>query len=365
EAPGTNRIDVFLDDGAEPIASYSPPLRFELDTTRLPDGPHTLRVEAYDSFGTKGVKVVRFTVRNGPGIVVSGLRQDDVLEGTVPVLVNSYGGAVESKWEPSRAETPSPVPTWAWVLVIMLVAYGLYYGVQHWNPPPDVAAFSGQTAAAAPAPTAGAPAASRAGADRPGAGTPPGGGAGRGGRRAEPRRRLPPRRRAPSGRRRGRAGGGPVRGGGLRRRVGRERVRHDLRQLPPGRRTGPARRLPADSGRPGRDRRGPRRAHHDRPRRPAGQGDRRRGVRLAHAGVRRAARRRAGRGRHQLPAHELRQRRSPRLARGGRGATLTGRNAARRPSSARPSRWLRAAGRAIPTSGSTREPGVNPVEHAV
>src|SRR5690606_23858579 len=104
EAPGTNRIDVFLDDGAEPIASYSPPLRFELDTTRLPDGPHTLRVEAYDSFGTKGVKVVRFTVRNGPGIVVSGLRQDDVLEGTVPVLVNSYGGAVESKWEPSRAE---------------------------------------------------------------------------------------------------------------------------------------------------------------------------------------------------------------------------------------------------------------------
>src|SRR5690606_22347379 len=188
EAPGTNRIDVFLDDGAEPIASYSPPLRFELDTTRLPDGPHTLRVEAYDSFGTKGVKVVRFTVRNGPGIVVSGLRQDDVLEGTVPVLVNSYGGAVESKWEPSRAETPSPVPTWAWVLVIMLVAYGLYYGVQHWNPPPDVAAVSGQTAAAAPAPTAGpaagarAPAAGparrrRAGADPPGAGTPPGGGA--------------------------------------------------------------------------------------------------------------------------------------------------------------------------------------------
>lgn len=185
EAPGTNRIDVFLDDGAEPIASYSPPLRFELDTTRLPDGPHTLRVEAYDSFGTKGVKVVRFTVRNGPGIVVSGLRQDDVLEGTVPVLVNSYGGAVESKWEPSRAETPSPVPTWAWVLVIMLVAYGLYYGVQHWNPAPDVAALSGQTAAAAqaagaaaaPAPTAGAAAASRAGADRPGVGTPPGGGA--------------------------------------------------------------------------------------------------------------------------------------------------------------------------------------------
>src|SRR5690554_2409977 len=158
EAPGTNRIDVFL-DGAEPIASYSPPLRFELDTTRLPDGPHTLRVEAYDSFGTKGVKVVPFTVRNGPGIVVSGLREDDVLEGTVPVLVNSFGGAVESKWEPSRAETPSPAPTWAWVLVILLVAYGLYYGVQHWNPPPEVLAATGQAeagAVAAAAPVSGA-----------------------------------------------------------------------------------------------------------------------------------------------------------------------------------------------------------------
>src|SRR5690554_1041720 len=159
EAPGTNRIDVFLDDGAEPIASYSPPLRFELDTTRLPDGPHTLRVEAYDSFGTKGVKVVRFTVRNGPGIAVSGLREDDVLEGTVPVLVNSFGGAVESKWEPSRAETPSPAPTWAWVLVILLVAYGLYYGVQHWNPPPEVLAATGRAeagAVAAAPPAAGA-----------------------------------------------------------------------------------------------------------------------------------------------------------------------------------------------------------------
>jgi len=108
EAPGTNRIDVFLDDGAEPIASYSPPLRFELDTTRLPDGPHTLRVEAYDSFGTKGVKVVRFTVRNGPGIVVSGLREDDVLEGTVPS--SSTPTAAPSRASGSRRAPRRPPP---------------------------------------------------------------------------------------------------------------------------------------------------------------------------------------------------------------------------------------------------------------
>src|SRR5690606_29996805 len=130
EVPDNNRIDVFLDDELEPLASYRPPLRFELDTSALPDGPHVLRVEAYDSFGTQGVKTMRFTVRNGPGIAVSGLHDDDVLEGTVPILVNSYGGAVENRWEPSRAETPSPVPTWGWVLVIMFAAFGLYYGIR-------------------------------------------------------------------------------------------------------------------------------------------------------------------------------------------------------------------------------------------
>ncbi len=164
EQGNSNRIDVFLDDDPSPIASYSPPLRFELDTTQLSDGHHALRIEAYDSNGTKGVKTMTFTVRNGPGIAVSGIQNNDVLEGTVPVLVNSFGGAVESKWEPSRAETPSPAPTWAWVLVILLVAYGLYYGVQHWNPPPEVLAATGQVAAdtATAPPATGGPASSDA-----------------------------------------------------------------------------------------------------------------------------------------------------------------------------------------------------------
>lgn len=157
EPRDNNRIDVFLDNDPTPLASYSPPLRFELDTSTLSDGPHTLRVEAYDSFGTKGVKTMRFTVRNGPGIAVSGLHDDDVLHGTVPILVNSYGGAVENRWEPSRAETPSPVPTWGWVLVIMFVAFGLYYGIQHWNPPADGYAFSSGQAGAAAGSVAGGP----------------------------------------------------------------------------------------------------------------------------------------------------------------------------------------------------------------
>src|SRR5690606_1260341 len=151
-----NRIDVFLDDNPEPLASYRPPLRFELDTSTLSDGAHVLRIEAYDSFGTKGVKTVPFNVRNGPGIAVSGIHDNDVIHGKLPILVNSYGGAVENRWEPSSAETPSPIPTWGWVLVIMFVAYGLYYGIQNWNPPADgyaVGASQVTTSAAAAATT--------------------------------------------------------------------------------------------------------------------------------------------------------------------------------------------------------------------
>jgi mono/diheme cytochrome c family protein len=134
-----NRIEVFLDDGKEPVASYSPPGRFELDTTILNDGPHRLRIVASDRYGRRGFRVIPFEVRNGPGIAVDGLREGDVVEGKVEVLINAYGGAYEENWEPGRAETPKPAPTWAWVAFILVVAWAMYYAVQQWSPPPQFA----------------------------------------------------------------------------------------------------------------------------------------------------------------------------------------------------------------------------------
>lgn len=132
-----DRIDIFLDGATEPLLSTTPPLSFELDSSRLDDGPHVLRVEAYDSHGVKGVRTIDFSVRNGPGIAVSGIRQNDVLEGTIPVIVNAYGGTSAVHWEPSQAETPAPPPTWAWVLLILVIAFGLFYGIEQWSPPAD------------------------------------------------------------------------------------------------------------------------------------------------------------------------------------------------------------------------------------
>ena len=134
-----NRVDLFVDDAARPLLSLTPPLSFELDTSRLEDGPHVMRIEAYDVHGVKGVRTVDFTVRNGPGIAISGLQQDDVLDGKIPIIVNAYGGTSAVDWEPSQAETPAPPPTWAWLSLILFGAFGLFYGVQQWSPTSDFA----------------------------------------------------------------------------------------------------------------------------------------------------------------------------------------------------------------------------------
>ncbi|HET6528446.1 MAG TPA: cytochrome c [Balneolaceae bacterium] len=151
-----NQIRIFLDDQEEPIVTYRPPVRFELDTTGLADGKHILRIEASDAIGKIGTRTVPFEVRNGPGIGIEGIQENDVLEGRVPVLINAYGGASEPNWEPSRAETPAPVPTWAWVLLLAIIGWSMVYIAQQWNPPAEFAAsptysfYSPQPTAAEP-----------------------------------------------------------------------------------------------------------------------------------------------------------------------------------------------------------------------
>ena len=159
--PDPVKIEVFLDDDAEPVGVYRPPATFELDTTKLPDGPHRLRFRAHDSTGVMGVREVDFMVRNGPGIAVVGVTNGDIVEGRIPVLVNAYAGTHDERWEPTRAETPAPVPTWAWILFLLVSVWAGYYWFDTGFFPPEeyansptfsspatIAAAAGQPAAA-------------------------------------------------------------------------------------------------------------------------------------------------------------------------------------------------------------------------
>jgi len=136
---GSNKIEVYLDEQTEPIAVFRPPGRFTLDTGFLDDGPHSLKIIAFDSTGRRGVRKIPFEVRNGPGIAVEGLSDNDLLEGKISLLVNAYGGSYEEKWEPERAETPAPIPTWIWVLFILVAAWSIYYVARLWQPTAEFA----------------------------------------------------------------------------------------------------------------------------------------------------------------------------------------------------------------------------------
>jgi mono/diheme cytochrome c family protein len=136
------RIHVFLDDEQAARAILDPPATFELDTTELADGRHRLRVQAIDEDGTVGVEEIPFIVRNGPGIDVVGLSTGKAIQGRVPILLNAFSSRLGEAFEPVRAETPAPIPTWTWVLALVVVAWAMWYSATEFQ------GYSQQTLAA-------------------------------------------------------------------------------------------------------------------------------------------------------------------------------------------------------------------------
>ncbi len=76
-------VTLFIDDDPQPIGTFPAPVSFELDTKKLTDGRHTLKVVSKDHKGKEGIKTIPFIVRNGPAIAVEGLRKDEVVDGKV------------------------------------------------------------------------------------------------------------------------------------------------------------------------------------------------------------------------------------------------------------------------------------------
>ena len=128
-------VEVFLDDGAAPVARFQPPDTFRLDTTTLADGEHELRVVATDVGGHVGVERRRFRVRNGPGISISGLRDGETIKGTIPVLVNAYAFEKVAHFEVKRAETPVPIPRLYSVAAVAFFAWAAWYVLAYWHVP--------------------------------------------------------------------------------------------------------------------------------------------------------------------------------------------------------------------------------------
>jgi cytochrome c553 len=131
------RIRVYLDASRDPIADSAPPASVALDTAGLPDGAHVVRIEAHDKDGSVGVREVRFWVRNGPGITLTGLHEQAHVKGMLRFTANAFGA--NDPFEPHRAESRAPIPVWVWVMMLLVLGWAGWYVAERWNPPAEFA----------------------------------------------------------------------------------------------------------------------------------------------------------------------------------------------------------------------------------
>ena len=120
-------IIIFIDDEPKPIASFISPVHFELDTRKLVDGNHTLKIVSKDPTGKEGVRVIPFEVRNGPAIAIEGIKKNAIVDGVLPLMINAYGKGDQKKFLIEGSETPQSIPSWVWILIIGIGGWAIYY----------------------------------------------------------------------------------------------------------------------------------------------------------------------------------------------------------------------------------------------
>ena len=126
-------IRIFIDNEPQPIASFATPVNFEMDTRKLTDGEHLLTIVSKDVTGKEGVRKIPFVVRNGPVVAIEGLKEHDIVDGIVPLMINAYGKGYQKKFIIEGSETPQSVPSWIWVLLIAFASWAIYYLVTNFS----------------------------------------------------------------------------------------------------------------------------------------------------------------------------------------------------------------------------------------
>ena len=126
-------VKIYIDEGKTPVQELVPPANFTLDTSQLADGPHTLSITATSSNGTVGIRKVNFTVRNGPEIILNGLKENETVNDQLDLSVNAYGSEKRESFIVAGSETPRAVPAWLWVLIICFVSWAIFYLISNWS----------------------------------------------------------------------------------------------------------------------------------------------------------------------------------------------------------------------------------------
>ena len=126
-------VFIYIDDDIQPIGEYKVPVHFELDTTKIVDGNHILKVVSKSNSGKEGIRQIPFTVRNGPSIAVEGLHENAIVDGVLPLMINAYSKGDQKKFLIEGSETPRSIPAWLWIIIILFVGWAMYYVITSLN----------------------------------------------------------------------------------------------------------------------------------------------------------------------------------------------------------------------------------------
>lgn len=122
-------VIIFLDDDTKPYGEFLAPINFELDTRKLVDGEHTLKIVSKDPLGKEGIRIIPFTVRNGPAIAIEGIADHEVVDGIIPLMINAYGKGDQKRFLIEGSESPHSIPAWLWAVIIGFVGWAMYYAI--------------------------------------------------------------------------------------------------------------------------------------------------------------------------------------------------------------------------------------------
>ena len=110
-----DRVEVYLDGTEEPLAVLKePPYRLKLDTRKIPDGEHTLKVVTHFRGGGQEIREIPFTINNYPDVLVVGLDEGGEVAGEVELRLAV--GEPELPVEPVRFN-----PLWYAVATVVVL----------------------------------------------------------------------------------------------------------------------------------------------------------------------------------------------------------------------------------------------------
>ncbi len=128
-----SKISIFIDAESKPVAVMQAPVQFEVDTRKLTDGEHTLKIVSKSPTGREGIKLVKFTVRNGPAISIEGLKDNEVVDGVIPLMINAYDKGNQKKFNIDGSETPHSIPSWLWIIAIAFFGWAMFYTITNFS----------------------------------------------------------------------------------------------------------------------------------------------------------------------------------------------------------------------------------------